>query len=97
MKISYRYKNLIELDYHINASFDGIRETGFWDNGSEIPNDWWFRNSDFETNYSHSSSVKGNNLLCEFYDHDDSSVYDRALIKTHACEFYDLAFDYACM
>lgn len=52
--IIYRYKNLIELDYHINASFDGIRETGFWDNGSEIPNDWWFRNSDFETNYSHS-------------------------------------------
>ena len=31
------------------------------------------------------SSISFNNLLCEFYDHDGSSVYDRALIKTHAC------------
>ena len=34
------------------------------------------------------SSISLRKLLCEFYDHDDSSVYDRA-IKTHACEFYD--------
>ena len=50
-------RNLIDEDYHIDASFDHIRETGFWDDGSEIKSEWWFRNSLNETNVTHSFLV----------------------------------------
>ena len=53
-KVIHRFPNLTQQDFHIDASFDGIRETGFWANGSEISNEWWFRNSDYETNVSNS-------------------------------------------
>ena len=53
-KVIHRFPNLNEQDFHIDASFDGIRETGFWENGSEISNEWWFRNSDYEINDTNS-------------------------------------------
>ena len=46
-KIINRFPNLTEQDFHIDALFDGILETGFWANGSEISNEWWLRNPDF--------------------------------------------------
>ena len=38
-------ENVSEVDFHVNASFDYISETGIWDDGEKIHEKWWFRNS----------------------------------------------------
>ena len=49
----HRFQNITDSGYfHIDASFDHIRETGFWDDGAEIQSEWWYINSDYGTNYS---------------------------------------------
>ena len=38
-------ENVSEVDFHVNASFDYINETGIWDDGETIDEKWWFKNS----------------------------------------------------
>ena len=38
-------ENVTEVDFHVNASFDYIDETGIWGDGEKIDDEWWFRNS----------------------------------------------------
>ena len=42
-------ENVTEVDFHVNASFDYIKETGFWDDGEKIDEEWWFKNSETDT------------------------------------------------
>ena len=39
-------KYVTEVDFHVNASFDYMNETGFWDDGERIDAEWWFRKSE---------------------------------------------------
>lgn len=48
--------NLTEQKFHIDATFDRIRENGFWNDGEQIEKSWWFKNSDFKTNASDSQT-----------------------------------------
>ena len=41
--------NATDVDFHLNASFDFIKETGFWDDGEKIDEEWWFKNSENQT------------------------------------------------
>ena len=38
--------NVTEVDFHVNASFDYMNETGLWDDGEKIDAEWWFRKSE---------------------------------------------------
>ena len=42
-------KNVTEVDFHVNASFDYMKETGFWDDGEKIDEEWWFKNTENDT------------------------------------------------
>ena len=42
-------ENITEVDFHVNASFDYIVETGIWGDGEKIDDEWWFRNSENDT------------------------------------------------
>ena len=42
-------ENITEVDFHVNASFDYIDETGIWGDGEKIDDEWWFRNSENDT------------------------------------------------
>ena len=42
-------ENVTEVDFHVNASFDFIDETGIWGDGEKIDDEWWFRNSENDT------------------------------------------------
>ena len=44
--IAINGKNVTEVDFHVNASFDYIKETGFWDDGEKIDEEWWFKNTE---------------------------------------------------
>ena len=49
----HRFQNITDSGYfHIDASFEHVRETGFWDDGADIQSEWWYINSDYGTNYS---------------------------------------------
>ena len=39
-------KYVTEVDFHVNASFDYMNETGLWDDGERIDAEWWFRKSE---------------------------------------------------
>ena len=41
--------NATDVDFHLNASFDFIKETGFWDDGEKIDQEWWFKNYENQT------------------------------------------------
>lgn len=47
--IAINGQNVTEVDFHVNASFDYIRETGFWDDGEKINDEWWFKISENKT------------------------------------------------
>ena len=38
--------NVTEVDFHVNASFDYMNETGFWDDGEKIDAVRWFKKSE---------------------------------------------------
>ena len=44
-------QNLSEIDFHIDASLDYLQEIGFWGDGEQINEKWWFKNSVHRTKF----------------------------------------------
>lgn len=44
-------QNLSDIDFHIDASLDYLKEIGFWGDGEQINEKWWFKNSVNKTKF----------------------------------------------